>query len=190
MTAPPPTPPPEKLPPSPPPVPPNGGARVTPRVKAILVMVAMLVVGFIGGVAGDRAYRRNMMWLWIDRQPGPAFLPGIPLHPPGTVSIRGGGRAGQRPVVVERFMRELDLTPTQSRQMDTIMLQDFAAVRSLREAMQPKVDSVVALTRQRIDSVLTPEQRVRYHELLDRHRAGLHWTQPVEPPSAPPPPPQ
>jgi Spy/CpxP family protein refolding chaperone len=147
------------------------------------------VVGFIGGVAADRAYRRNMMRGWIDHQPGPVFLPGMSLHPPGTVSIRVGERGGQRPVVVERFMRELDLSSAQSRQMDTIMLQDFAAVRSLREAMQPKVDSVVTLTRQRIDSVLTPEQRVRYHQLLDRHRAGLRWTQPGEPPSPPPPPP-
>ena len=163
----------------PPPPPPNGAPRLAPTVMAALVMVAMLVVGFIAGVAADRAYRSNV-WYSVDRGPGPVFMPGMPLRPPpgGQVAIR----VGPRPIVVEQFMRDLDLTPAQSREMDTIMVRDFAAVRSLREAMQPKVDSVVTLTRERIDSVLTPEQRVRYHELLERRRAEIRWTQPVDPP--------
>ena len=137
--------------------------RLTPGVVAAVVMFVVLVAGFFAGVAVDRGYRHHVLRF------GPhgrsMFVPGGPMPP------MGPGPAGPRPRprVVDHFMRALDLTPAQASALDTIMAQDFAAVRSLREAMQPKVDSVVAVTRQRIDSVLTPAQRERYHAMLEEH---------------------
>jgi Spy/CpxP family protein refolding chaperone len=142
----------------------------SPEVMAAVVMFLILVAGFFAGVAVDRGYRRHVMR--FGAHVGPGFLPGGPMPSLGP----GPGPAGPRPRprVVDRFVRELDLTPAQASALDTIMAQDFAAVRSLREAMQPQVDSVVAVTRARIDSVLTPAQRDRYHQMLDREqgRAG------------------
>ena len=132
-------------------------------------MFVVLVAGFFAGVAVDRGYRHHVMTFTLHR--GPRYVPGGPM-PPLEPGPSDGPRP--RPRIVDHFMRALDLTPIQASALDTIMAQDFAAVRSLREAMQPKVDSVVAMTRQRIDSVLTPAQRERYHAMLRVH-GHMEW---------------
>jgi hypothetical protein len=158
-------------PPAPPPPPsPPGGERHAPRVTAVAVMLVFLVAGFAAGVVVDRVHRRHVNMIWLHRGP---MLPGEPAPPPWGGPPPPAMHFKLHPhahaVVIDHFMRELELTPAQSSALDTIMAQDFAAVRSLRDAMQPKVDSVVALTRQRIDSVLTPVQREHYHTMLRWH---------------------
>jgi Spy/CpxP family protein refolding chaperone len=143
--------------------------RLAPGLVAAVVMFVILVAGFFAGVAVDRAYRRHVMR--FGPRGGPSFVPGAPMPPMG----EGPGPRGPRPRVLDRFVRELDLTPVQASALDSIMAQDFAAVRALREGMQPKIDSAVARTRQRIDSVLTPAQRDRYHEMLAREQGRGGW---------------
>lgn len=154
--------------------------RLTPGVMAVVVMFVVLVAGFFAGVAVDRGYRHHV--LMFTMHGGPRYVPGGPMPPmePGPEGSR------PRPRVVDHFMRALDLTPAQASALDTIMAQDFTAVRSLREAMQPKVDSVVAVTRQRIDSVLTPAQRERYHAMLRVHE-HMEWHGRLGAPEGPPP---
>jgi hypothetical protein len=148
----------------------SGGRQRAPRATAALVLVAFLVAGFAAGVVVDRVHRRHVdMIYYLHRGP---MMPGEPAPPPWgppPQAMHFKLRPRAHAVVIDRFMRELDLTPAQSSALDTIMAQDFAAVRSLRDAMQPKVDSVVARTRQRIDSVLTPIQREHYHTMLRWH---------------------
>jgi hypothetical protein len=151
----------------------DGGRRIAPRAMAVVVMFVVLVAGFFAGVAVDRGYRHHLIMRFRQRGGGGlTFVPGESVPPPPPIGP-GPGRPRVRPMVVDHFMRALDLTPAQASALDTIMTQDFAAIRSVRELMQPRVDSVVALTRQRIDSVLTPEQRERYHAMLDERQERI-----------------
>jgi len=64
------------------------------------------------------------------------------------------------------FARALDLTPAQAAAVDSVMTHDFNEVNALREEMRPRIEAIIATTRQRIDSLLTPAQREKYHALL------------------------
>jgi Spy/CpxP family protein refolding chaperone len=73
----------------------------------------------------------------------------------------------QRPRL-DQFARNLDLTPAQKAAVDSVMAHEFATVNAIREEMWPRIRAVVDDTRQKIDSLLTPSQRDRYHALLAR----------------------
>ncbi len=57
--------------------------------------------------------------------------------------------------------------------MDTISLREFEAVSAVRAETWPRMQAVLDDSRRRIDSVLTPGQRARYHEMLARQEE--HW---------------
>ena len=118
---------------------------------ALLAVVALAGMGL--GFAADRLAlhdRREAL-----RRPGPAF---------GPEGRRGPGlRRGEG--MRERLARELELTPEQRVRVDSIMAEQMSDFRRLREAMQPRVDSVLARAQARLDSVLTPAQRQKLASL-------------------------
>jgi Spy/CpxP family protein refolding chaperone len=139
-----------------------GGRRMRPGVVATLVMIAVFAFGVLAGGAFDRHLMHSRTGR--DRRDGPRFVPGLsmpsgPRTPPaGADSMRRRGN--------EQFARALGLTPTQSAAVDSVMAQDFRSVNALREEMRPRIETIIAGTRQRIDSLLTPAQREKYHALL------------------------
>jgi len=72
----------------------------------------------------------------------------------------------------ERLARELELTPEQRVRVDSIMAEQMSDFRRLREAMQPRFDSVLARAQARLDSVLTPVQRQKLGALRSREVFG------------------
>jgi len=66
----------------------------------------------------------------------------------------------------DAFARELDLTPEQLVVADSILRHEFEAVNAIREDTWPKMQAIMDNTRRKLDSVLSPGQRERYHERL------------------------
>ena len=145
---------------------------------ASIAMAAMFAVGVIAGIALDhRVLHRPMMQRAYGegRPPAPAAL----IIPAGMSAGRrrdmpnDRGRGPERALDV--FARELDLTPAQRSTIDAMLRAEFDAVNAIREESWPRMQSVMADTRRKLDSLLTPSQRERYRDLLaeqeDRVRA-------------------
>jgi Spy/CpxP family protein refolding chaperone len=143
----------------------SGGGRrpARPGVIATLVMVVVFAFGVMAGVALDRHLLHGRQD-GRERRDGFRFVPGTPMPagprtpPAGVDSMRRRGN--------QEFARALGLTPDQATAVDSVMRQDFQTVNALREEMRPRIDAIIAGTRQRIDSLLTPAQREKYHALL------------------------
>jgi Spy/CpxP family protein refolding chaperone len=128
-----------------------------PRLVAALLLVLALLVGVVVGIALDR-----------------------------TVLLRGpfGGKGwrmaftGPSPAFRERMLRELGLTPEQRVRVDSVIDRSHREFCAVHDDIRPRLDSVVARTRRGIDSVLTPEQRVKAEKLKARvlkfkHKRGM-----------------
>jgi hypothetical protein len=141
----------------------GGRRRLRPGVVATLVMAAMFAFGVLAGVALDRHLlhgRRGDR----DRGDGPRFVPGMAM--PVGPRTEPAGRDSMRRRANAEFTRTLGLTPVQAAAVDSVMTHDFNDVNALREEMRPRIEAIIASTRQRIDSLLTPPQREKYHALL------------------------
>jgi len=141
------------------PLPVRRGATRTTAV-ALLAVVALAGMGL--GFAADRLALRG-------RHDAP-FRPGAGFGPPPDGRRGMGPRRGEG--MRERFARELDLTPAQQLRVDSIMAEQTTDFRRLREAMQPRFDSVLARAQARLDSVLTPAQRMKLNALRSREAFG------------------
>ena len=136
---------------------------------ASTAMAAMFAVGVIAGIALDHRvlHRPVMQRAFIEgRPPAPASL----LIPAGIPAGRRAGIPNDRGRGPERaldvFARELDLTPGQRSTIDSMLRAEFDAVNEIRAESWPRMQSVMADTRRKLDSLLTPSQRDRYRELL------------------------
>lgn len=139
-------------------------------VIAAVAMAAMFAVGMAFGIALDhrvlhRRPARSAGSMEHRAGGGPFFMPGAmpgrarPLPPPNA-----GGPGSER--ALDAFARELELTPAQLTVADSILRHEFETVNGIREATWPKMQAVMDDTRHKIDSVLSPAQRERYHEML------------------------
>ena len=141
----------------------GGRRRLRPSLVATLAMAAIFVFGILAGVALDRHLmhgRRSDR----DRRDGPRFVPGMDM--PAGPRAEPAGRDSLRQRANADFARTLGLTPAQTTAVDSVMTQDFRSVNALREEMRPRIEAIITSTRQRIDSLLTPPQREKYHALL------------------------
>jgi hypothetical protein len=142
--------------------------RVGPRATAAIVIAVVFVVGGLAGASLFREFGHG------EREGGPRFVPGMRLTPAPVEEAEEGrepGRASERNLA--RFAKALDLTPAQATAVDSVSRHEFAAVSAVREETWPRMQAVLDDTRLRIDSILTPAQRTRYHDLLARQEA--HW---------------
>lgn len=141
----------------------RGRRRIRPGVIATLAMAAMFAFGILAGVALDRHLLHGRPG-GRDRRDGPRFVPGMSM--PSGPRPSPAGRDSMRLRANAEFARALGLTPAQAATVDSVMTHDFNEVNALREEMRPRIEAIIASTRQRIDSVLTPAQREKYHALL------------------------
>ena len=117
------------------------------RSIAFVYVLGLFLLGILIGALG--------MHLYGARHP-------LPGHP------RDGSPRG---LPLTRFDELLDLTPEQQARIEEIRRESHADAEALHEEMLPKVRAHMEQTRQRIAEVLTPEQRQKFDELADEHRA-------------------
>lgn len=166
--------------------------------QAAIVLALVLLAGLLIGVAADR--------LWLTRHwggrpgrggPGGSFADGPRRGfggPPGV--FRGGMppamtpefAAQRRREVVNRLTRELDLSATQQKAIDSIMAGNEAEFQALEQEMRPRMKSFLERTRGQIDSVLTPAQREKFHQFGPPGGPGGPGGPPPGEPDGPPPP--
>ena len=77
---------------------------------------------------------------------------------------------GMRLEFLRRLERDLSLTSGQRERIDAIMKESQERVKKLMEPVNPKIREEVQRTREEFREVLTPEQRVRFDELLKKQQ--------------------
>ena len=141
---------------------------IGPRATAALVIAVAFVVGGLAGAALLREFGHR------DHDGGPRFVPGMKFTSAPVEEAEEGQQPGQASERVRaRFARALDLTAAQAAAIDSISLHEFQAVSEVRAETWPRMQAVLDDTRLRIDSVLTPGQRARYHDMLTKQ--ADHW---------------
>ena len=136
---------------------------------AAVAMAAMFAVGIAFGIALDHRV--------LHRRPSrPAFgsdagrLRGTFIMPPAIPGAtrppepNGAGPGTER--AVDAFARDLSLSPEQRTIADSILRHEFEAANAIREETWPRMQAVMDETRSKLDSLLTPTQRERYHARL------------------------
>ena len=132
---------------------------------AAVAMAAMFAVGVAFGIALDHRVlhpRALGPRFGAGPQPGPIFMPGA--MPGRRPSPNAGRPAPER--ALDAFARELELTPAQLTVADSILRHEFEAVNGIREDSWPRMQAVMDDTRRKLDSILSPTQRDRYHAML------------------------
>ena len=110
--------------------------RGTTRLKILLVLVGVFVLGGVTGASLDSLYRLR----------------------------RGGHRHGERrgdreDRIFESMRRDLNLTEQQAAQIRAILDETRNGYRALRAEVRPRYDAVRQQARTRIRALLTPEQQ-------------------------------
>lgn len=140
-------------------------SKPEPRTLAALVIALTFVVGGLAGVATDRtmhlAQRRDA--------PGPSS----PERMAGNRDRRERGRER----FIQEMKRNLNLTPDQVTKIEAISRAREQKADSLLKDVRPKLHALLQETGREIDSVLTPAQRTRLHEIWrqkaeQRHKDG------------------
>ena len=126
------------------------------RSSRLLAGVVILLVGLAGiaiGAATDRAVEhRRMMAIVVGGR------------------VPKGPRPEARRWVLSRLQRELDLSPTQHEQVDSVLARREADVRALMLEMRPRFEAISERTRRDIQAALTPAQQKRFTDM--REHAG------------------
>jgi hypothetical protein len=126
------------------------------RSSRLLAGIVILLVGLAGiaiGAALDRAVEhRRMMSIVVGGR--------VPKGPPPEA----------RRWVLSRLQRELNLSPGQRAQVDSVLARREADVRALMIEMRPRFEAISDRTRRDIQAALTPDQQKRFTEM--RERAG------------------
>jgi hypothetical protein len=166
---------------------PVGGAngtrrwKVGPRATAALVIVVVFVVGGLAGASLFREFGRR------GHEGGPRFVPGMRLTPAPVEEAEEGhepGQASER--TLARFAVALNLTPAQAASVASISRHEFEEVSAIREQTWPRMQTVLDDTRRQIDSILTPDQRTTYHQMLATQEERWQREQrPRQPPTNP-----
>jgi Spy/CpxP family protein refolding chaperone len=118
---------------------PTDGSWRNPRVILILLLVFLA-----GAAAGALSMRYG--------------IHGLRARPVGGPYWKEGGKE----ISLQRFRRELDLTPEQAQQMETV-LDDFVLYYQM---LQTQMDEVRASGKERIVRLLNPEQRKKFDRIM------------------------
>jgi hypothetical protein len=124
------------------------------RVTAGMMLGLAVLVGILMGVAFDR----SVLLRKKEGEKRGRFSGALFSHPSSPEAKRARAR----------IARELDLTPVQQAQIDTIMTGYFPRFRDIRIDTETRIASVVGEMRVSIDSVLTPAQQLVAREMRAR----------------------
>lgn len=115
----------------------QGRRRGSARLKILLVLVGVFILGGVTGASLDSLYR-----LRGDRHEG--------------ARGKGGDREDK---IFQRMRRDLNLSEQQATEIRAILDQTRNDYRALRTEVRPRYDAVRQQARTRIRALLTPEQQ-------------------------------
>jgi Spy/CpxP family protein refolding chaperone len=115
------------------------------RKAALWVGVVFLLGAALGGIVGYGFAHRS-----------------VSAAPP---QLSEAARRAQR---VEQLTRELSLTSVQAQQVDAIIMQRHAESKALHDQTDPQFEKIRQKAREEIRVILTPEQKPKFEEFLQR----------------------
>jgi Spy/CpxP family protein refolding chaperone len=83
------------------------------------------------------------------------------VRPPITTAERRAQR-------VQELTRDANLTPDQAQQLDAIIADIQGQIKNIRKTTDPQIDDARMRGRERIRAILTPEQRPKFEEFIQR----------------------
>jgi len=131
--------------------------NATDRWKIVLTLIAIFVAGAVtGGFLTIRAMKYEM--------------PRRIEVPPGT------------PFSVDRWLAHLHLTPDQDQKLRPIIEQVDNELRNLRALDLREIEGILDRAQDRMNAVLTPDQRERLRQMLEERKQRLEqWFNVPEP---------
>jgi Spy/CpxP family protein refolding chaperone len=111
--------------------------------------------------------------LWV----GAVFLLGAALggvlgylfaHRPVSAANPPLSEPERRAKRVAEFTKELSLTPQQTQQLDSILMQRHAETKAIRDQTDAQIDAVRQKGRAQVRAILTPDQLPKFEEFLKR----------------------
>src|SRR6267378_3865308 len=100
--------------------------------------------------------------LWVGGTLGYVFAHRVSAAPPQLTDTE------RRVQKVQRLTQELNLSPEQQKQLDTIMAGVQAEYKAIRQSTDPQIDQARQKGRQQIRGILTPEQKPKFEDFLRR----------------------
>jgi Spy/CpxP family protein refolding chaperone len=113
--------------------------------RTTALVVTLFLLGIALGAAGASLYLRG--------RPQPAI--GRHIH-------------ASRAEIVSRLSHDLDLTPEQKSQVETIVDNAHDRFHALDQQLEPQYDAIRQDARSQIRAVLTPEQKTKFEEEVRR----------------------
>lgn len=139
-----------------------------PRLRAAALLLLVAGFGFFTGIIADRLVLGRVAAA-AERAPESPRLGVILRSDEAGSPPRRGGRV-IRVGPPEELMEELDLTPEQRLEVETILADDQAAIRRITSQLEPSIREIIEGSRRKIEQVLTEEQMARWDELSIRRR--------------------
>ncbi len=115
-----------------------------PRLRAGLVIAAVVVASAVAGAATDRYLVTSHARAGRGEHPGP---------PPLEVESR------RRTAMLDRMSKELSLTPTQRAGLDSVFQRTDSSLRAIRREMQPRLKQVFEASKTEMNARLDSTQR-------------------------------
>jgi hypothetical protein len=141
------------------------------------VILATMVIFGAGVVTGGLLVRQTIL-VHPSKQSHPNINRSIPPAPGST-----------RIEFLRRAERELDLTPEQHAQADKLIAESQERAKKIVEPVAPKLRDELNQTKSQFRALLTPEQQIRFDEMLkkaahprDTHRPPGKADKPDKPP--------
>lgn len=149
----------------------------SPRTKALFIALGIFVLGTICGIIGER-------WALLGHQP-PPWAEGPRMGgPPAHMGDRPFDRMADR--MLERWTNRLDLTADQQKAIAEILRDSREEIGQIRKRISEEMRSQEDTVRDKIQAVLTPEQRKKFDATMRRMEERMppdHWRGP--PPGGP-----
>ncbi len=120
------------------------------------VILATLVIFIAGLVTGAVLVRQTPALRRAVRPSAPRT--GTALGSPGVMRLE----------LLRRLQRELELTPEQKERIDKILKEGQEDSRRIMEPVMPELKARFQRTKEQFREVLTPEQRLKFDELIKR----------------------
>jgi len=122
-------------------------SKTPSQTKARLLVLAVFVIGFLGGALSMNLYERLN-----------------PSSPP-----KKGSRNGNPPQhhILEKMTERLKLSPQQQEGIKAVLDNTFGQYGQIRKDIEPQMDAVRQQGRERIRAILSPEQLPEYEKMVD-----------------------
>jgi hypothetical protein len=140
----------------------GSSSAVSPKVRAIGVLTALVLASGVAGAAIDRMVVRSQHTI---------AMFDTTFHP--LSSILRSPTPADRQLYRTQLKSALDLTAAQDSAIESVLSARAGEFTALREEMRPRVDRLVTDERADIEKVLTDRQREEFRRLQQRGREQL-----------------